>query len=157
MSKCGHHLLPQCRSSILTKETKNGWSEVCQCPGDRGYLIVSHSESLYQVTDRFELIGNTVYRKDTFDERGPHQTRAAASLPGYDKINRYWDTAHDMPQPKMLPGWVLRDQRCRTRDHGAQVPACRPAWDRVFGVGGMNHFMRRFHPMEKGGMDPMTC
>lgn len=30
---------------------------------DGGYLIVGHSESLYQVTDRFELIGQTVYRK----------------------------------------------------------------------------------------------
>ncbi len=30
---------------------------------DGGYLIIGHSESLYQVTDRFELIGHTVYRK----------------------------------------------------------------------------------------------
>lgn len=30
---------------------------------DDGYLIIGHSESLYQVTDRFELIGHTVYRK----------------------------------------------------------------------------------------------
>jgi chemotaxis protein methyltransferase CheR len=30
---------------------------------DDGYLFVGHSESLHQVTDRFRLIGNTVYRK----------------------------------------------------------------------------------------------
>ena len=28
-----------------------------------GYLFIGHSESLYKVTDRFELIGNTIYRK----------------------------------------------------------------------------------------------
>lgn len=28
-----------------------------------GYLFVGHSESLYKVSDRFELIGNTIYRK----------------------------------------------------------------------------------------------
>lgn len=28
-----------------------------------GFLFIGHSESLYKVTDRFELIGNTVYRK----------------------------------------------------------------------------------------------
>ena len=30
---------------------------------DRGHLFVGHSESLHSVTDRFELIGKTVYRK----------------------------------------------------------------------------------------------
>jgi chemotaxis protein methyltransferase CheR len=30
---------------------------------DGGYLFVGHSESLLQVTDRFELVGHTVYRK----------------------------------------------------------------------------------------------
>ena len=28
-----------------------------------GHLFVGHSESLFKVTDRFELIGKTVYRK----------------------------------------------------------------------------------------------
>jgi len=28
-----------------------------------GYLFIGHSESLYKITDRFELIGNTIYRK----------------------------------------------------------------------------------------------
>jgi len=30
---------------------------------DGGYLFIGHSESLFKLTDRFELIGNTVYRK----------------------------------------------------------------------------------------------
>ena len=30
---------------------------------DDGYLFIGHSESLFKVTDRFELIGNTIYRK----------------------------------------------------------------------------------------------
>lgn len=30
---------------------------------DHGQLFVGHSESLYRVSDRFQLIGNTVYRK----------------------------------------------------------------------------------------------
>ncbi len=30
---------------------------------DDGYLFVGHSESLYRVTERFELIGQTIYRK----------------------------------------------------------------------------------------------
>ncbi len=29
----------------------------------RGYLFIGHSESLYTLTDRFELIGKTIYRK----------------------------------------------------------------------------------------------
>jgi chemotaxis protein methyltransferase CheR len=28
-----------------------------------GYLIIGHSESLYKISDRFELIGQTIYRK----------------------------------------------------------------------------------------------
>ena len=30
---------------------------------DRGHLFIGHSESLYKITDRFELIGQTIYRK----------------------------------------------------------------------------------------------
>jgi len=30
---------------------------------DGGYLFLGHSESLFRVSDRFELIGNTIYRK----------------------------------------------------------------------------------------------
>jgi len=30
---------------------------------DGGYLFIGHSESLYKITDRFDLIGNTIYQK----------------------------------------------------------------------------------------------
>ncbi len=30
---------------------------------DGGYLFIGHSESLYKITERFELVGNTIYRK----------------------------------------------------------------------------------------------
>lgn len=28
-----------------------------------GFLFIGHSESLFKVTDRFQLIGNTIYQK----------------------------------------------------------------------------------------------
>lgn len=55
-----------CRNVIIyfDKETKRRLVErFADVIVDGGYLIVGHSESLYQVTDRFELVGNTVYRK----------------------------------------------------------------------------------------------
>jgi chemotaxis protein methyltransferase CheR len=55
-----------CRNVIIyfDKETKRRLVErFAERLVDGGYLIVGHSESLYQVTDRFELLGNTVYRK----------------------------------------------------------------------------------------------
>lgn len=64
-----------------------------------------------------------------------------AVLDGFEGINRYWDTAHDMPAAKILPGeyYVTTDQELITTVLGSCVSAC--IRDRVFGVGGMNHFM----------------
>lgn len=55
-----------CRNVIIyfNKETKTRLVEQYANslkPG--GYLFIGHSESLYKITERFELIGNTVYRK----------------------------------------------------------------------------------------------
>jgi len=55
-----------CRNVIIyfNKETKAKLVEKYANslkPG--GYLFIGHSESLYKITDRFELIGNTIYRK----------------------------------------------------------------------------------------------
>ena len=55
-----------CRNVIIyfNKETKTRLVEKYADslkPG--GYLFIGHSESLYKITDRFELIGNTIYRK----------------------------------------------------------------------------------------------
>jgi chemotaxis protein methyltransferase CheR len=55
-----------CRNVIIyfDKETKqrlvNRFAEKLV---DGGYLFIGHSESLYKVTDRFRLIGHTVYKK----------------------------------------------------------------------------------------------
>ena len=55
-----------CRNVIIyfDKETKRRLlDKFADALVDDGYLFVGHSESLHQVTDRFQLIGNTVYRK----------------------------------------------------------------------------------------------
>lgn len=55
-----------CRNVIIyfDRETKSQLLEkFANVLADDGFLFVGHSESLHQVTDRFELIGNTVYRK----------------------------------------------------------------------------------------------
>jgi chemotaxis protein methyltransferase CheR len=55
-----------CRNVIIyfDKPTKRQLMErFAEVIADGGYLVVGHSESLYQVTDRFQLVGKTVYRK----------------------------------------------------------------------------------------------
>lgn len=63
------------------------------------------------------------------------------TLPGFAGINRYWDTVHEMPAAKILPGeyYVTVGQELVTTVLGSCVSAC--IRDRVFGIGGMNHFM----------------
>lgn len=64
-----------------------------------------------------------------------------APLPGFESINRYWDTVHEMPAAKILPGeyYITTGQELVTTVLGSCVSAC--VRDRVFGIGGMNHFM----------------
>jgi chemotaxis protein methyltransferase CheR len=55
-----------CRNVIIyfDKETQRGLFErmaALQRPGD--FLFLGHSESLYRVNDRYELIGRTIYRR----------------------------------------------------------------------------------------------
>jgi len=55
-----------CRNVIIyfDKETKKRLVErFADALVDGGYLFIGHSESLFKVTDRFELIGHTIYRK----------------------------------------------------------------------------------------------
>jgi chemotaxis protein methyltransferase CheR len=55
-----------CRNVIIYfgKEDKARLAErYANALRDGGYLFIGHSESLYKVSDRFELIGNTIYRK----------------------------------------------------------------------------------------------
>ena len=55
-----------CRNVIIyfDKETKQRLVErFADHLVDGGYLFIGHSESLYRVTDRFRLIGHTIYQK----------------------------------------------------------------------------------------------
>ncbi len=72
----------------------------------------------------------------------------AKSLPGFEAINRYWDRKHDMAAAKILPGeyYVTSNDEIITTVLGSCVSAC--VRDRVFGIGGMNHFML---PVSDGG------
>jgi chemotaxis protein methyltransferase CheR len=49
-----------------------------------GYLFIGHSESLFRVSDRFELVGKTIYRKTKgvtdVDNRCPKTAEAIARL-----------------------------------------------------------------------------
>ncbi len=63
------------------------------------------------------------------------------ALPGFEHINRYWDRVHKIQAAKLLPGeyYVTTQNEAITTVLGSCVSAC--VRDRVFGVGGMNHFM----------------
>jgi chemotaxis protein CheD len=64
-----------------------------------------------------------------------------APLPGFEAINRYWDPVHGIPAAKIMPGeyYVTAGDELVTTVLGSCVAAC--VRDRVFGIGGMNHFM----------------
>ena len=62
-------------------------------------------------------------------------------LQGFEHINRYWDTKHDIFAAKILPGefYVSLHGELITTVLGSCVSAC--IRDKVIGIGGMNHFM----------------
>jgi chemotaxis protein CheD len=64
-----------------------------------------------------------------------------SSLPGFEGINRYWDKQHNIQAAKILPGeyYVTNHDELLTTVLGSCVSAC--IRDKVFGIGGMNHFM----------------
>jgi chemotaxis protein CheD len=69
------------------------------------------------------------------------QKEFAPCLPGFEGINRYFDKAAGTVVAKILPGEyyvTVRDENVATV-LGSCVSAC--IRDRIFGVGGMNHFM----------------
>lgn len=74
----------------------------------------------------------------TQEERIPDMSRA---LRGFDGINRYWDKYHRKYAAKILPGefYVTTSDEIIVTVLGSCVSAC--IRDRVFGIGGMNHFM----------------
>jgi len=65
----------------------------------------------------------------------------ASRLPGFDHINTYFDTVHNIATAKLLPGeyYVTAKSEAVVTVLGSCVSAC--VRDRVFGIGGMNHFM----------------
>jgi len=69
-------------------------------------------------------------------------------LPGFEHINRYWDRVNKVPAAKILPGeyYVTTSNEAITTVLGSCISAC--IRDRIFGVGGMNHFML---PLSEGG------
>lgn len=60
---------------------------------------------------------------------------------GFEHINRYWDKDHQSFAAKILPGeyFVTAQDEIITTVLGSCVSAC--IRDKVFGIGGMNHFM----------------
>ena len=60
---------------------------------------------------------------------------------GFEHIKRYWDKTHNIYTAKILPGeyYVTIHDESIVTVLGSCVSAC--IRDRVFGIGGMNHFM----------------
>lgn len=67
--------------------------------------------------------------------------RDHAVLRGFESINRYWDRSLEKPIAKILPGeyYVTQQDEAIVTVLGSCVSAC--IRDKVFGIGGMNHFM----------------
>lgn len=62
-------------------------------------------------------------------------------LRGFEHINRYWDKTNGIYAAKILPGeyYVTTNDEAVVTVLGSCVSAC--IRDRIFGIGGMNHFM----------------
>ncbi len=62
-------------------------------------------------------------------------------LKGFGDINRYWDRFHGKYAAKLLPGqsYVTVNDEIIVTVLGSCISAC--IRDKVFGIGGMNHFM----------------
>lgn len=74
----------------------------------------------------------------------PHarsKDHAPQCLPGFEHIGRYRDRNADQPIAKILPGeyYVTVEDEMIVTVLGSCVSAC--IRDRVFGIGGMNHFL----------------
>ncbi|MDX8398490.1 MAG: chemoreceptor glutamine deamidase CheD [Mariprofundaceae bacterium] len=70
-------------------------------------------------------------------------------LPGFDHLNSYYDKTHNAYAVKLLPGeyYVSAQPEVIVTVLGSCVSAC--IRDRVFGIGGMNHFMLPLHHDER--------
>jgi len=74
---------------------------------------------------------------------------AVGTLPRFEHLNRYYDKAHAMEAVKLLPGeyYVSTRSEVIVTVLGSCVSAC--VRDKVFGIGGMNHFMLPLHHNER--------
>lgn len=73
----------------------------------------------------------------------------SSRLPGFDHINTYYDSIHQINTAKLLPGeyYVTSKSEAVVTVLGSCVSAC--IRDRIFGIGGMNHFMLPIHEGER--------
>ena len=71
----------------------------------------------------------------------PISEKMQKCLRGFHDINRYWDKTHTTFAAKILPGeyYVTTNNEAIVTVLGSCVSAC--IRDKVFGIGGMNHFM----------------
>jgi chemotaxis protein CheD len=70
-----------------------------------------------------------------------HARQAPSPLPGFEHINRYWDSLHQRFAAKILPGeyYVTRREEMIVTVLGSCISACIRC--RATAIGGMNHFM----------------
>lgn len=78
----------------------------------------------------------------------PGQRELSHALPGFEHVNRYWDRVHNAVAAKILPGeyYVTTNEEIVVTVLGSCVSAC--VRDKLFRVGGMNHFMLPFNAGE---------
>jgi chemotaxis protein CheD len=84
------------------------------------------------------------------NQNGPPGPQPAA-IKGFEHINRYWDPQNEIYTAKLLPGeyYVTISGEMITTVLGSCISAC--IRDKVFGVGGMNHFMLPDHAENRNG------
>ncbi|OUR82192.1 chemotaxis protein CheD [Cycloclasticus sp. 46_120_T64] len=72
-----------------------------------------------------------------------------SALPGFEDINRYWDTSHGYYSAKILPGqyYVSNNDELIATVLGSCISVC--VTDKVAGIGGMNHFMLPIYSREQ--------
>ncbi len=73
------------------------------------------------------------------------------TLPGFERIDRYWDWKRNIYAAKILPGeyYVSKNNEVITTVLGSCVAAC--IREPVIGIGGMNHFMLPMYDHSKPG------
>ena len=113
-----------------------------QRPGD--HLFIGHSESLFNVCDQYELIGQTIHRRLSMTAAAANPSLKQGlprALPQFAHISRHLDPRLNAVVAKLLPGeyYVTTQGEMIATVLGSCVSAC--VRDRDLKIGGMNHFM----------------